>query len=62
MPAPTPDEILDSARLAVASFFQGENLTKRTIRQDMTNLRALLNAYDARQETTVIKRNARLHA
>jgi len=48
---PTPEEILEAARLAVDSYFRGENATKRSIRQDLTNLRALLRDYDSKQET-----------
>ena len=48
---PSVDEILECARLAVDSYFVGEFKTKRSIRQDMTNLRAILRDYDATQET-----------
>jgi hypothetical protein len=62
IPPPTIDEILMAARLAVDSFFRGEFATKRSIRMDHEALRALLNAYDARQETTTIVRPDRSHA
>jgi len=48
---PSVDEILEAARLAVDSYFTGEFKEKRSIRQDMTNLRAMLRDYDAKQET-----------
>lgn len=52
MATPTPEEILEAARLAVDSFFRGEFSSKRSIRQDMSDLRALLREYDSKQETT----------
>lgn len=48
---PSVDEILEAARLAADSYFRGEFATKRSIRQDMTNLRAILRDWDAKQET-----------
>ena len=62
MPTPTNDEILTAARTACESYFRGEFATKRSIRLDMEALRALLNAYDARQETRSIARPDRIHA
>ena len=59
---PTVEQILDAARLAVDSFFRGEFASKRSIRMDQEALRALLNAYDARQETAAIKRKSQEHA
>ena len=53
---PTPEQILDAARLAVDSYFRGEFATKRSIRQDMTNLMAMLRDYDAKQETARLTR------
>ncbi len=53
---PSVDEILESARLACESYFSGEFKSKRSIRQDLTNLRALLADYDARAETTTIRK------
>ena len=47
----TPDQIIEAARLATESYFLGENKTRRTIRNDMTYLRALVRDYDAQQET-----------
>jgi hypothetical protein len=57
---PSVDEILDAARLAVDSYFTGEFKTKRSIRQDMSNLRSMLRDYDAKQETQRITKD-RLH-
>ena len=54
--APTPDEILEAARQAVEVYFLGEFKTKRSIRQDMTTLRAMLRDYDAKQETTRLEK------
>ena len=56
MSTPTVDQILDLARLAVESYFRGENATKRSIRQDMENLRSLLRDYDAKQPTVRLTR------
>ena len=53
---PTAEEILEAARLAVQSYFLGEFKTKRSIRQDMTDLRSLLNQYDAALETQRLER------
>jgi hypothetical protein len=58
---PTNDEILAAARQACESYFRGEFATKRSIRMDMEALRALVNAYDARQETATISRADREH-
>ncbi len=41
------DEIIESAALATDSYFRGQDATKRSIRQDMENLRSLLRAYSA---------------
>lgn len=51
---PSVDEILECARLAVDSYFVGEFKVKRSIRQDMENLRAILRDYDAKLETVTI--------
>lgn len=57
MPAPTESEIIDAARLACESYFSGEFATKRSIRMDHEALRALIRAWDAKQDTTTISRS-----
>ncbi len=56
MKVPTTEEILEAARLATESFFVGEIKTKRSIRQDMTSLMAMLRDYDAKQITTRLEK------
>ena len=53
---PSVDEILEAARLAVDSYFRGEFATKRSIRQDMTDLMAMLRDYDAKQPTVRLEK------
>ncbi len=51
---PSAEEILDAARLAVASYFQGSDKAKTHPRWAMEDLRSLLSAYDkamAKEET-----------
>lgn len=53
----SPDEIIRAAHLACESYFTGEFKTKRSIRQDMSDLRALVDAWmkeQAKAETVVI--------
>ncbi len=56
MPPPTTSEILESARLAVATYFDGSDSTRRVLRFDLENLRSLLRSYDAAQETAILTR------
>ena len=52
----TEQDIIDAARLACASWALGSAKTKREPQQDMRNLKAMIAAYDAAQETQAIQR------
>jgi hypothetical protein len=57
---PTPDQIIDAARLATESYFAGENKAKRSPRNDMEQLRALVRDWDvaqAKEDTTRITKD-----
>ena len=47
----TPDQIIESAKLAIDTYFHGEMKTKRKFSKDMEGLRALLRDYESKQET-----------
>jgi hypothetical protein len=47
----TPDQIIESAKLAIDTYFNGEMKTKRKFSKDMEDLRAFLRDYESKQET-----------
>lgn len=53
----TESGIIDSARQACESYFLGEFKSRRSIRMDMEELRALIREWDAKQDTTTISRS-----